>query len=101
MGEVYRARDTRLGRAVAIKVLPNSFATDTQRRAQFEHEAHLLALLKHPHIAQVYGLEEAAAERGVASVLALVMELVDGDTLAQRIAAMTIGSVILSNTPGT
>jgi Tol biopolymer transport system component len=85
MGEVYRARDTRLGRDVAIKVLPDSFTSDTRRRAQFEHEAHLLASLNHPHIAQVYGLEEAAAERGV-SVLALVMELVDGDTLAQRIA---------------
>jgi protein kinase-like protein len=64
MGEVYRARDTRLGREVAIKVLPDSFATDARRRAQFEHEAHLLASLNHPHIAQVYGLEEAAAERG-------------------------------------
>jgi eukaryotic-like serine/threonine-protein kinase len=85
MGEVYRARDTRLGRDVAIKVLPDSFATDARRRAQFEHEAHLLASLNHPHIAQVYGLEETAAQPG-ASVLALVMELVDGDTIAQRIA---------------
>jgi eukaryotic-like serine/threonine-protein kinase len=85
MGEVYRARDTRLGRDVAIKVLPDSFATDARRRTQFEHEAHLLASLNHPHIAQVYGLEEAAAQPG-ASVLALVMELVDGDTVAQRIA---------------
>ena len=80
MGEVYRARDTRLDRAVAIKVLLDSFASDPDRLARFEREAKLLASLNHPHIAQIYGLEESGATR------ALVMELVDGPTLADRIA---------------
>ena len=80
MGEVYRARDTRLDRAVAVKVLLESFANDPDRLARFEREAKLLASLNHPHIAQVYGLEESGTTR------ALVMELVDGPTLADRIA---------------
>jgi eukaryotic-like serine/threonine-protein kinase len=75
MGEVYRARDTRLGRDVAIKILPTSVAADPERRARFAREAQVLAALNHPHIAQVYGVEEA---NGVA---ALVMELVEGQTL--------------------
>jgi eukaryotic-like serine/threonine-protein kinase len=81
MGEVYRARDTRLQRNVAIKILPSLFATDTERLTRFEREAQVLASLNHPHIAQIYGVEESAG------VLALVMELVDGPTLAEMIAA--------------
>jgi eukaryotic-like serine/threonine-protein kinase len=81
MGEVYRARDSRLGREVAIKVLPDTFARDPERMARFGREAQLLASLNHPHIASVYGVEETNGVR------ALVMELVDGPTLAERIAA--------------
>ena len=81
MGEVYRARDTRLNRDVALKVLPDVFSGDGDRRARFEREAQLLATLNHPHIAQIYGLEDSAA-----GIHALVMELVDGPTLADRIA---------------
>ena len=80
MGEVYRARDTKLGRDVAVKLLSNTFATDPDRRARFEREAQVLASLNHPHIAHIYGLEESDTGR------ALVMELVDGVTLADRIA---------------
>jgi serine/threonine-protein kinase len=79
MGEVFRARDTRLGREVAIKVLPAAFAGDADRMARFQREAHLLASLNHPGIATLHGLEEAD------SVRALVMELVPGPTLADRI----------------
>lgn len=85
MGEVYRARDTRLGRAVAIKVLPPAFTSNAGRGARFEREARLLASLNHPHIATVYGLEEFAARGGAGRVVGLVMELVDGQTLAERI----------------
>src|SRR5689334_18055304 len=80
MGEVYRARDTRLKRDVAVKVLPESFASDPERLARFQREAELLASLNHPNIARIYGLEESDAVR------ALVMELVEGETLADRIA---------------
>ena len=80
MGEVYRARDTKLGREAAIKILPEQFANDRERIARFEREARTLASLNHPHIAQIYGLEQAG------SSLALAMELVDGDDLAKRIA---------------
>ena len=80
MGEVYRARDTRLDRDVAIKVLPDAFAADPERVARFEREARTLAALNHPHVAHIYGVEE---QRGVR---ALVMELVDGETLAERLA---------------
>lgn len=80
MGEVYRARDTRLNRDVAIKVLPAAFTDDRERLARFEREAQLLAQLHHPNIATVFGLEEAIGVR------ALVMELVDGDDLSARIA---------------
>ena len=79
MGEVYRARDTRLGRDVAIKVLPASFAVDRDRLARFEREAQLLASLNHPHIAAIFGFEEVSGTR------ALVMELVEGPALAERI----------------
>src|SRR5215831_11808134 len=78
MGEVYRATDTKLGRAVAIKVLPDQFARDDQRMARFRREAQVLASLNHPNIASIYGLEEAG------DVYGLVMELVDGPTLAER-----------------
>jgi eukaryotic-like serine/threonine-protein kinase len=77
MGEVYRARDTRLGRDVAIKILPESVALDRERLARFEREARLLASLNHPNIAQIYGLEEQPP--------LIVMELVAGETLADRI----------------
>jgi eukaryotic-like serine/threonine-protein kinase len=76
MGEVYRARDTKLQRDVAIKVLPDLFARDPERRARFEREARTLASLNHPHIAQVYGVEGTA----------LIMEFVDGEDLSQRIS---------------
>src|SRR5437667_4282339 len=80
MGEVYRARDTKLGRDVAIKVLPANFADDPDRIARFQREAQLLATLNHPNIAAIYGLEESG------DVRALVLELVEGPTLADRIA---------------
>jgi serine/threonine-protein kinase len=80
MGEVYRARDTRLDRDVALKILPEAFAADTDRVARFEREAKMLAALNHPHIAQIHGLEQSG------STSALVMELVEGEDLAQRIA---------------
>src|ERR687898_109691 len=87
MGEVYRARDTRLDRDVAIKILPPLFSRDPDRLARFEREAKTLASLNHPHIAQLHGVEEspsAGAREGV--VRALVMEYVDGDTLSARLA---------------
>jgi serine/threonine protein kinase len=80
MGEVYRARDTRLNRDVAIKVLPELFAGDPERLARFTREAQTLASLNHPNIAHIHGLEESGGVR------ALVMELVEGDDLSQRIA---------------
>ena len=85
MGEVYRARDTKLGRDVALKVLPPLFADDADRQARFAREARTLAALNHPNIAQIYGIEQ---QDGVS---ALVMELVDGDDLAQRIARGPLG----------
>jgi serine/threonine protein kinase len=75
MGDVYRARDTTLGRDVAIKVLPRAFAADAERRARFAREARLLASLNHPHVAHVYGFEECE------DIAILVMELVPGETL--------------------
>ena len=81
MGEVYRATDTKLGREVALKVLPETFARDADRMARFRREAQVLASLNHPNIAAIYGLEDADGVR------ALVMELVEGPTLAERIAA--------------
>src|SRR5688572_4363545 len=80
MGEVYRAIDTTLKRQVAIKVLPSSFAGDTERLARFQREAEVLAALNHPNIAQVHGLQKSDG------TIALVMELVEGPTLADRIA---------------
>ena len=80
MGEVYRARDRKLNRDVAIKVLPDAFTNDPDRLARFSREAHLLAALNHPGIGAIYGFEDSA------DVRALVLELVEGDTLADRIA---------------
>jgi len=80
MGEVYRSRDTKLNREVAIKILPDAFAQDPDRLARFKREAQVLASLNHPNIAAIYGLEEADGMR------ALVLELVEGPTLAERIA---------------
>jgi len=81
MGEVYSARDTKLRRDVALKVLPQSFANDHERITRFRREAQLLAALNHPNVASIYGLEESNG------VIALVMELVEGQTLAERIAS--------------
>jgi Tol biopolymer transport system component len=80
MGEVFRARDTKLDRDVAIKILPDAFASDTDRVARFTREAQVLAALNHPHIAQIHGFEDAGEVR------ALVMELVEGEDLSQQIA---------------
>jgi Tol biopolymer transport system component len=85
MGEVYRARDRRLGRDVAIKILPNAFTSDPDRLARFEREARMLAALNHPHIAGIYGIEETG------TAPALVLELVEGPTLADRIKAGRLG----------
>ncbi len=79
MGQVFRARDTKLGRDVAIKILPEAFAHDADRVSRFQREAKTLASLNHPHIAGTYGREESGG------VTALVMELVDGEDLAQRL----------------
>jgi serine/threonine-protein kinase len=84
MGEVYRGRDTRLQRDVAIKVLPAAVANDPERLARFEREAQVLASLSHPGIATIYGVEDGPAEAGD-SMRAIVMDLVDGETLAERI----------------
>ena len=86
MGEVYRAHDARLGRDVAIKILPHAFTTDPERLARFEREARVLAALNHPHIGGIHGIEEAGGAP------ALVLELVEGLTLADRITA---GRVLL------
>src|SRR5262245_50659774 len=79
MGEVYRARDTRLRRDVALKVLPERFSEDEERLSRFTREAQLLASLNHPNIAAIYGIEQSACR------MALVLEYVQGDTLGERI----------------
>ena len=79
MGDVYRARDTKLGREVAIKILPEAFIADADRRSRFEREARLLASLNHPHIGAIYGFEEREGIHG------LILELIDGQTLAERL----------------
>ena len=79
MGEVYRAKDTRLKRDVALKLLPEAFANDRERMARFQREAEVLAALNHPNIAQVYGIEEHA----------LIMELVEGDPLKGPLSVET------------
>src|SRR5262245_9729688 len=93
MGQVYRARDTKLNRDVAVKILPAEFAVDTDRVLRFRREAQVLAALNHPHIAAIYGLEEIQVHGF------LVVEFVDSETLAQRVErgavpvseALTIG----------
>src|SRR5207248_3410232 len=80
MGEVYRARDTKLNRDVALKILPATFASDPDRLARFRREAQVLASLNHPHIGAIYGIEEANGRHF------LVLELVDGQSLDRRIA---------------
>src|SRR5204862_5544444 len=80
MGQVLRARDTKLDRDVAIKILPEAFAHDADRVARFQREARTLASLNQPNIAAIYGLEESGG------MTALVMELVEGDDLSQRVA---------------
>ena len=81
MGEVYRARDARLGRDVAIKVLPAAFTADVSRVSRFEREARVLASLTHPHIGAIFGLEHLGDVQG------LVLELIEGPTLAERLAS--------------
>ncbi len=92
MGEVYRARDTKLDRDVAIKVLPDLFAEDPERLARFQREARTLAALNHPNIATIHGIEESSTVGAGLSrpMHALVMELVEGETLAERIATSAI-----------
>src|SRR6187402_39451 len=80
MGQMYRGTDTTLGRQVAIKILPDAFASDSERLARFEREAKTLASLNHPHIAAIYGFEKSAGMH------AFVMELVERPTLADRVA---------------
>src|SRR5881397_2881425 len=80
MGEVYRARDTKLKREIAIKILPEEFSRDADRVSRFQREAEVLASLNHPNIAAIHNIEEANGSRF------LVLELVDGETLADRIA---------------
>jgi eukaryotic-like serine/threonine-protein kinase len=84
MGEVYRARDTKLGRDVAIKILPDAFVGDSDRVARFQREAQLLATLNHPNIAAIYGLDETDGKA------AIVLELVEGQTLAERPDALRV-----------
>src|SRR5438876_5268365 len=79
MGEVYQATDSKLGRSVAIKLLPEAFARDAERAARLDREARVLASLNHPNIAAIYGLEESNGKKF------LVMELAAGETLAARI----------------
>jgi serine/threonine-protein kinase len=86
MGTVYRARDNRLRRDVALKVLPDDLRLSPTRLARFEHEARVVAALNHPNIAAIYGMED-----GNAGVQALVLELVEGKTLATRIAEGRLG----------
>src|SRR6202165_2688763 len=81
MGEVYQAHDTKLGRDVAIKVLPTNFVNDPERLSRFQREARMLAALNHTNIATIYGLEQCDG------VTCLVMELVSGETLAERVKA--------------
>ncbi len=87
MGEVWRARDTRVDRPVALKVLPEEFFEDGERRARFEREAKLLASLNHPGIAVLYSFEEILSSSSSSSRHLLAMELVEGADLAQRLSS--------------
>src|SRR5215212_7259579 len=84
MGEVYRAHDPKLGREVAIKILPRAFTSDPERLTRFEREARMLAALNHPNICAIYGLEEGDGVRF------LILELVEGVTLAEQLAAKKV-----------
>ena len=99
MGEVYRATDTKLGREVAIKVLPTEVARDPERLARFEREAKLLASLNHPNVAHVYGFESATLPDGSA-VHFLAMELVPGEDLSERLRRGPIPGKRPSPSPG-
>jgi serine/threonine protein kinase len=94
MGEVFRARDTRLDRVVAVKVLPSQFAGDEQLRLRFEREARTISQLEHPHICRLYDIGEAAGPQS--TVRYLVMELLDGESLADRLGrgALPIAEVL-------
>ena len=92
MGRVYRARDTTLGRDVALKILPDLWLADPDRQARFEREARVLASLNHPNIASIYGVHENVASTGGLPVKALVLELVEGDTLADHIATQAVST---------
>jgi serine/threonine protein kinase len=94
MGEVYRARDTKLDRDVALKLLPVSVAGDPDRLSRFSREARLLASLNHPHIAGIYGTEDSGTRP------VLVLELVEGETLAERLARVGMFLADLFETTG-
>jgi len=102
MGEVYRARDTKLNRDVAIKVLPEAFALDADRLARFTREAQVLASLNHPNIAAIYGIESGSRSPGVpeSETQALVMELVEGKDLSEMIRSSEAGSSDPAGSPG-
>jgi serine/threonine protein kinase len=85
MGEVYRAHDDTLERDVAIKVLPEAFTSDAARLARFEREARVLAAPSHPNIAAIHGVEHAGTQSGAVTIHALALELVDGETLDDRL----------------
>ena len=94
MGEVYRARDTKLNRDVALKVLPEAFTADPDRLAGFKREAQVLATLNHPHIGAIYGFQEFSPSTGSGQALqALVLELVEGPTCAPSVATASSGVV--------
>ena len=92
MGEVYQAHDSKLGRPVAISILPQAWSRDSDRLARFEREARMLAALNHPNVCRIYGLEEAAGVRF------LVLEMMDGSTLAQKLAEREGLALALSDT---
>jgi eukaryotic-like serine/threonine-protein kinase len=96
MGEVYRAHDTRLGRDVAIKILPDGFSADPNRQARFEREARVLAALNHPNIGAVYGFEEGVTESGE-TVRGIILELIEGETLRERVRRrpLSIGEAVV------
>ena len=96
MGEVYRAHDTRLGRDVAIKILPHDFSADPNRQARFEREARVLAALNHPNIGAVYGFEEDVTEGGE-TIRGIILELVEGETLRERVRrrSLPIGEALV------
>jgi eukaryotic-like serine/threonine-protein kinase len=99
MGAVYRARDARLGRDVAVKTLPDGARLEPDRVARFTREAQTLAALNHPHIGAIYGLEEAPALDGTHTAQYLILELVEGGTVAERLARGPITTREVSTSP--